>query len=403
MSNNSHIYLFEDFELDEEEEKLFRNREQVPLQPKAVQILLLLVANAGRIVKNEEILKKVWQGEIVEESGINIRINAIRKALGQKKDSIFIRTESKGFKFVKPLTQIEKLPPTLITKGANDQKNVDFQTKEDRSLSSPDLKSPNIESPASDKNIILGAALGIICALIFILVGANFGTCDSDCFPQNIFIFLTATTYGVLVGIGVLLECAYEFDRYGWKAAKITLAIVLINFGAAYAGLTAAESLLSKGTGYAFGLGLCFFISGAILSCLLARFVLPNRAITAAKFPTQPALTAFCKNVFLYFLPLYSIFCLLVFCLIYGDFELANNIISPIGFSVLLLLLVAFSYISTNYLSDNLLTARDGERYKYHGLFSSLLLFRAIFCFGMPLISIVWYFIQVLNQLDSGK
>lgn len=51
-----------------------------------------------------------------------------------------------------------------------------------------------------------------------------------------------------------------------------------------------------------------------------------------------------------------------------------------------------------NYLSDNLLAAKDGEEYKYHGLFSVLLMFRMIFCFGATLVSIIWYLIRSANN-----
>src|SRR5262245_33822620 len=61
------IYEFGHFRLDFAERLLLRNGETIPLQPKAFDLLLVLVQNRGRLLGKEELLKVVWPDTIVEE------------------------------------------------------------------------------------------------------------------------------------------------------------------------------------------------------------------------------------------------------------------------------------------------------------------------------------------------
>jgi TolB-like protein/Tfp pilus assembly protein PilF len=95
-------YEFGQFRLDVSGRILFRGKAPVPLPPKAVDTLLLLVQNAGAVIGKEEIFKQVWKGAFVEEGSLTRTISILRKALehdgkGQK----CIATVSKrGYRFV---------------------------------------------------------------------------------------------------------------------------------------------------------------------------------------------------------------------------------------------------------------------------------------------------------------
>ena len=91
---------------------LFRGTVPVPLPPKAVDTLLVLVQNAGAVIDKEEIFKQVWKGAFVEEGSLTRTISILRKALeldgnGQK----YIATVSKrGYRFV---AQVVETPERL--------------------------------------------------------------------------------------------------------------------------------------------------------------------------------------------------------------------------------------------------------------------------------------------------
>lgn len=74
-------YEFGPFRLDAARRALYRGAEFVPLTPKAAEMLLLLVEEAGRVVTKEQILQRAWAGVVVEEGTIANNISALRKVL----------------------------------------------------------------------------------------------------------------------------------------------------------------------------------------------------------------------------------------------------------------------------------------------------------------------------------
>ena len=83
MSNNvKHFYEFDEFRLDAENHSLWRGGELVPIFPKALEILVLLVGKKGEVVSREELLETVWCDCFVEEANITYTISQLRKTLG---------------------------------------------------------------------------------------------------------------------------------------------------------------------------------------------------------------------------------------------------------------------------------------------------------------------------------
>ena len=105
-------YEFGGFQLDAKGRMLFRGNAPVPLPPKAVDTLLVLIESAGAVIDKEEILKQVWKGAFVEEGSLTRTISILRKALqhdgtGQK----YIATVSKrGYRFV---AEVVKTPQRM--------------------------------------------------------------------------------------------------------------------------------------------------------------------------------------------------------------------------------------------------------------------------------------------------
>ena len=100
-------YEFGLFRLDSERLILFRDGTPVPVAPKVLHTLLLLVENSGRVVHKEELLRSVWLGVNVQETNLTQSIFALRRILGEKpKDHDFIVTvPGKGYRFVAPVTR----------------------------------------------------------------------------------------------------------------------------------------------------------------------------------------------------------------------------------------------------------------------------------------------------------
>lgn len=75
------IYQFGPFELDPAEHRLLRDGADVCLQPKAFEILRLLVEHAGHLVTKDDLLRQIWPDTLVEENNLNKNISLLRKAL----------------------------------------------------------------------------------------------------------------------------------------------------------------------------------------------------------------------------------------------------------------------------------------------------------------------------------
>jgi DNA-binding winged helix-turn-helix (wHTH) protein/tetratricopeptide (TPR) repeat protein len=92
------IYRFDQFEVDPASRRFSRNGEQIPLYPKAFEVLVYLVANPGRVVTKEEIFKSVWSESFVEEGNLARQVSSLRRAMGDRSDCI-VTVPGKGYQF----------------------------------------------------------------------------------------------------------------------------------------------------------------------------------------------------------------------------------------------------------------------------------------------------------------
>src|ERR1043165_5199072 len=79
----SSTYHFGPFVLNVPERQLLRKSTVVPLRGKVFETLCVLVENAGRLVRKEELLQALWPDAIVEENNLTQSISILRKALGE--------------------------------------------------------------------------------------------------------------------------------------------------------------------------------------------------------------------------------------------------------------------------------------------------------------------------------
>ena len=118
-------YQFGEFELFPNQGALWRSGARVPLMPKPLATLLVLVERAGETVSKDELLAEVWNGMAVEENNLTQSISTLRKVLGEKRgENRFIATEpGNGYRFVASVTRIEgapfSAPETVALSGPN--------------------------------------------------------------------------------------------------------------------------------------------------------------------------------------------------------------------------------------------------------------------------------------------
>lgn len=77
------LFVFGPFCLNPEERLLTQNGVPVPMTPKAIDTLSVLVRNNGHVVSRNDLMKEVWEDTNVEEANLTVVISKLRKALGQ--------------------------------------------------------------------------------------------------------------------------------------------------------------------------------------------------------------------------------------------------------------------------------------------------------------------------------
>jgi DNA-binding winged helix-turn-helix (wHTH) protein len=94
-------FRFADFELDQERRQLLRSGRPVPLEPKAYELLSVLVARRPRTLSRDQIRHLVWSDAFVSESTLSQAVNCIRRALDDDaRRPRFIRTAHRfGYAF----------------------------------------------------------------------------------------------------------------------------------------------------------------------------------------------------------------------------------------------------------------------------------------------------------------
>jgi Tol biopolymer transport system component/DNA-binding winged helix-turn-helix (wHTH) protein len=103
------IYEFDDVRVDPRAFRVWKAGHPVALEPKALEVLLFLLENPGRLVEKRELLERVWPDTVVTESAMTRVIADLRKALGDAaREARYIETvPTKGYRFI---AEVRKVP-----------------------------------------------------------------------------------------------------------------------------------------------------------------------------------------------------------------------------------------------------------------------------------------------------
>jgi TolB-like protein len=90
------------FRLDPERRELSRDGVPMHLGARALDILCVLVSANGGIVTKGELMARVWNGLVVEESNIHVHVSALRKALeeGASGHNYVMTVPGRGYRFI---------------------------------------------------------------------------------------------------------------------------------------------------------------------------------------------------------------------------------------------------------------------------------------------------------------
>ena len=106
------FYEFGPFKLDRSPPALYRGGKFISLTPKALDTLVLLVEQAGRIVTKDQLMEYVWPDAFVEDGNLASNISTLRKVLNPhfKGDSPIATIARRGYRFTAPVTAFNAPP-----------------------------------------------------------------------------------------------------------------------------------------------------------------------------------------------------------------------------------------------------------------------------------------------------
>jgi len=91
-----------EFQLDVERSRIINNGKTITLEPKILEVLLVLAEQPGRVVSKTDIIEKVWGNVIVEPNALHRCIRQLRKTFNDNvKEQSYIQTyPRKGYSLV---------------------------------------------------------------------------------------------------------------------------------------------------------------------------------------------------------------------------------------------------------------------------------------------------------------
>ncbi len=383
MQKNSFCYNFNGLRFSPfiNQLEVLESEKKIKLSPIHCHFLSVLVENPQAVVTFDELRQSIWLHEPAVDARLVRNIQSTKNHLVNVFKSIGVDAD-----FIKPIPGKGYLLDADVSEEAE---NSNSENPEPIStLKMPISNSEEIDvyqSPPHRKNRLFG--------------------------EHAVYAAVSSLLYGLLFWIALLLEVAYQFDRFGETALWLGFPTILWIAAASFIGLIWTEKLVRRKSRSAFFVGLAFYIGAAMTLCLAMIFVLPDAPVTAARIQTQPAFAAYLKNSLLYFLPLGVIYILTPFyfvCVRQNSISNSQEIgsflrnkgavdLRPAHLFGLWLLAIVYSIFSTFYLLDNLSVGQ------YHSLFVVLIFLRFFVYFSLGLACLVWYNSHYSPNGDAGK
>jgi DNA-binding winged helix-turn-helix (wHTH) protein/Tol biopolymer transport system component len=118
------VYEFGEFRLDYGRFELQRQNEPLRVEPKPLELLMLLASRQGQLVTRHEIAERLWSSEVFvdTEHGINTAIRKLRYLLRDDPDDPhFIQTVTgMGYRFIAPVSTVAPIVPIAPVGPAED-------------------------------------------------------------------------------------------------------------------------------------------------------------------------------------------------------------------------------------------------------------------------------------------
>jgi eukaryotic-like serine/threonine-protein kinase len=163
-------YRFGEFELNARSRTLRRNGEVTSVPSKSFDVLLYLVANPGRLITKDELMRAVWPDSFVEEGNLTQHVFRLRKVLqGQGEKAPYIVTiPGQGYQF----SAIVEIPAVVEPKQIEQPEEIVVRTIRERATVVAEeilQDSPRVLPSGRSSNrrtIYISSAAAFLCAAL---------------------------------------------------------------------------------------------------------------------------------------------------------------------------------------------------------------------------------------------
>src|SRR3974377_527272 len=115
LSSETQRLRFGVFELDRIAGELRKNGSRIRLQEQPLQVLIVLLEQAGRVVTRADLRQQLWPAatSVDFDHRLTPAVNKVREALGDSASSPrFVETIARrGYRFIAPVNGVESMPP----------------------------------------------------------------------------------------------------------------------------------------------------------------------------------------------------------------------------------------------------------------------------------------------------
>jgi TolB-like protein/DNA-binding winged helix-turn-helix (wHTH) protein/Flp pilus assembly protein TadD len=174
-------WTFADCEFDEFRRELRVRGVVTELEPKPVEVLLCLLAQAGQVVTKEDLLEAVWPGTAVVDGSLATAVSKLRKALGDVDSSLLLTVPKVGYRLGVPVTTkpVAEAISSAAAQPAVEVRRADVSTSEARLARDADARRRSLRFVG----LGLIAALALVAAAI--LRTSWFAPAKSPVVPQS--------------------------------------------------------------------------------------------------------------------------------------------------------------------------------------------------------------------------
>jgi DNA-binding winged helix-turn-helix (wHTH) protein/Tol biopolymer transport system component len=170
IAANSSVFRFDDVTVREREFAIVKAGQTHQVEPKAFQVLLILIRNPNKLITKEELLNSVWADVAVTENSLARNVALLRRLLGDDaRESRFIETVTGlGYRFVCPVEVSEDRDET----GA-EHSEPQAMTPNDRGQSAHGHIDQEVSQQRKPRWLnVIGATVAVLAVLLILLMFA---------------------------------------------------------------------------------------------------------------------------------------------------------------------------------------------------------------------------------------